>query len=133
MSVVNASADKVERQEDNLLPPVAFNLQRGIESLVKIGGIHMDGDDFIINALQGFDRTNNAAANREHDFDEAGPAAAVWRPPAELPTIPGSHARFIERRIKMNSTAKALRRARCIIRHVLRKLWIEVGAIDPPG
>src|SRR3954463_11904676 len=107
MSIVNASADEVERQENHFLPFAAFNIQRGIQAFVKIRGVNVHRQDLFIDPLQRFNRSNNTAANPNIYCDESPPAAPVWRPPAKLSTIPGSDPRFIQRCIEVYSALKA--------------------------
>ena len=91
----------------------------------------MHRQNLFIYAFQRFDRQHDSTADRQHDFDKAAPAAAVWWPPAKLPAIPGGDARFVQRRVKVNSALKSLRDAARIFGHQLGELRAEVSTFDP--
>src|SRR5437660_12178966 len=93
----------------------------------------MDRQNLLIYLFEGFDGEHDAAADRQHDFDKAAPTAAIRRPPTKLAAIPRCDARFVQRRVKVNSAVKALRYSTRVFGHQFREVRIEVSAFDPPG
>src|SRR5688572_10915424 len=123
---IDASADQVERQENDILPMLYFGREGAVVGHVESGRIHVADEDVRVNGAQSMYCLHNSATRAGHHRDESPPAAPEGRPPAKSSAIPGGNSRLVQRRASEDAAAITLGDLCRIVRHQTRKIGMQI-------